>query len=86
MSQLLLNSSFLSVPINEAIPDIEDLKSTLKEVIDYLKSEEEKDYFKKALKVLSEDNLNVMIIGDYNTSGITGVNTEDNSKWHNLIL
>lgn len=73
-------------PTKIVIPDIDSYKGIIKENI----HSNEKDpvavrFFKKALKTLSKQNIEILQLSDFSTKGITGINKKGSSRWQNLI-
>lgn len=48
-------------------------------------SEKEKDFFQYANKLLEKDQVSVLRISDFNTTGLTGSKQEKDTPWHDLI-
>lgn len=42
-------------------------------------------FFEDALRVLKEEKIRCLRISDYNTTGLTGINSESSSPWNNLV-
>lgn len=50
-----------------------------------LKGNRTKQFYEKAIKILTSKNIKMLRISDFNTTGLTGVEKEDNSNWHYLV-
>ena len=73
-------------PTEDVIPRIEDYKKIINENIDSNKEDSEaRGFFKKALKTLDKQNLQILQLSDYSTEGITDINKKTSSRWRNLI-
>ncbi len=70
----------------ESVPGVAKLKDTLKRCSDYWKSDKKaRAFFDKAVKLLSEKTIPVLRIGDYNTTGVLGSDTDRSGNWYNLV-
>ncbi len=43
------------------------------------------EFFKNALKIMEEDEISVLRVSDFNTTGLTGSNQEYGTAWYNLV-
>lgn len=71
--------------------DIAELKRVCKEERDfwdfYLKEDKKAvEFFDNGLRVLNSSSIRCMRISDFNTTGLTGVNSEKSSPWNNLVI
>jgi len=77
----------LDIPISDAIPDLNFFKETLDLCLQYNRDRRQADainFFSNAKDLLTKDTISVLVISDYNTKGLNGIN-EQNSRWDNLI-
>lgn len=72
----------------EEIPGFEQLLGTIESCYKFWKelgNEKSYHFFENALKCLSNKYINIMVISDYNTTGLVGSEMELNTPWHNLV-
>ena len=82
----IVRFKLISVPIDEAIPEKDNFENIIRENIESNRGDG-KIFFKKALSILKQKYIDIMIISDENTKGVTGINTnKDYTRWDNLIL
>ncbi len=69
------------------IPDIEGLKTTLERCAEYWGSYQQKarEFFERAAKLASAKKITILRVGDFNTTGVLGSDTEREKNWYNLI-
>lgn len=69
----------------QQIPGVAQFNTILHQCLEYCKDiNKTKKFFEKALKAIDADNIPVLKISDYNTTGLTGSDTEHVSDWHKL--
>lgn len=69
------------------LPEIESFKQAAKSCLEKankLDSEKERDFFKRALDVLENENINILSIQDFNTTGVYGP-CEEGKPFHALV-
>lgn len=72
----------------EEIPGLNDIIENINNCIDYwrdYKSSKTVAALEKMLKEINRDNIVCLRISDYNTTGLKGISTNENSPWNNLI-
>jgi hypothetical protein len=68
------------------IPDRQTLIDTLEAARDFSVGQERAgDFYDKALELLSEPTLEVLRIGDYNTTGLDGQDNDSRGGWYRLV-
>jgi hypothetical protein len=75
----------IKVPTVDVIPNIDEYREILEECIKANSDDRAQTFFKNALKTIDKKNINVLIMSDYATGGVTGIDSEENSNWYNLI-
>lgn len=71
---------------SDKIPGKDELLEILKACRDYRKTPEKaKEAFERGIEVLSKPFVQMLKISDYNTTGLRGVFSDENSDWHNLV-
>lgn len=74
--------------LNEEVPGFEQLFGTMEKCLCFWKelgNEKTYHFFENAIKCLQNKYVNVMVISDYNTTGLVGSEKELNTPWHNLV-
>src|ERR1035437_112173 len=68
------------------IPDMDALKATLARCAEYWSHDKKaKDFFRRAEMISKQDKITALRVGDYNTTGVLGSDTERSKNWYNLI-
>jgi hypothetical protein len=70
------------------IPGFDSLRSTLvscSESESISKSPREREFFEEALRLAAQNEISVLKISDYGTTGLTGTDLERNSRWVALV-
>lgn len=70
------------------VPKFSVLNDALKSCFDFWNEQNSKktvDFFKKALGVANSNQISVLRISDFNTTGLTGSDKEFNTPWQNLV-
>lgn len=71
---------------NSDIPQISEYKTIFSRCYDYWeKNEKAKAFFTTALKMLQQEQIPVLKISDYNTTGLTGAQLDRGGHFHSLI-
>lgn len=85
-SPVLVKFEALDLSRND-IPDIDYLKTTFARCAEYWSHDKKaKDFFQKAEAICAQEKISVLRIGDYNTTGVLGSDTDRSKNWYNLIL
>lgn len=88
-NSLPVKVSFKLNEINsEDFPDIAGFRRTLERCLTYsreIENEAAKAFYKNALAIVNKEKMNLLVIGDYNTSGITGSERSKGGNWYSLI-
>jgi hypothetical protein len=70
----------------EQIPGMDDLKDTLERCADYWKNHEKAHgFFQQAAKLAAQKKLSALKVGDFNTTGVAGTDSDRTEDWYNLI-
>jgi hypothetical protein len=70
----------------DEIPDMDGLKATLARCAEYWSHDKKaKEFFRRAETISKQDKVTALRIGDYNTTGVLGSDTERSKNWYNLI-
>lgn len=85
---VVLSFKAISLPIND-YPELVGLRETIDECKDYWKNRDDikcERFFDEAKRKISEDNVDLLIISDYNTLGASGakIPKREKSKWRAL--
>jgi len=68
------------------VPDMNALKTTFARCAEYWSHDKKaKEFFQRAEKLASKEKITCLRIGDYNTTGVLGSDTERSKNWYNLI-
>jgi hypothetical protein len=68
------------------IPGFEDLRKTLKACLErWGDKEKEKEFFEEAISMAAKDEIPVLRIGDYGTTGLTGNDVDEKGRWLALV-
>src|SRR5581483_7492180 len=68
------------------IPDMDALKTTLSRCGEYWSHDKKaKEFFRRAQTLAGKDKITALQIGDFNTTGVLGSDTERSKDWYNLI-
>jgi len=68
------------------IPGFESLRTTLDSCLErWGTKEKEKEFFEKAVEIASQDDIPVLRISDYGTTGLTGDDTDETGRWFALV-
>ena len=67
------------------IPDLETYKKHLEWIKNHSVDDEAKEGAGEALSTLARSKVRVLKIGDYNTKGASGSDSEENSNWYRLV-
>jgi hypothetical protein len=68
------------------IPDVDSLRATLARCAEYWSHDNKaKEFFRRAETHAGTDKIMALRIGDYNTTGVLGSDTERSKNWYNLI-
>lgn len=70
---------------NKSIPDIKGMKNTLESCKKSDESEKAQNIIEDALKILDNEEIYVLEISDYNTTGLKGANSREKSDFKNLV-
>lgn len=71
---------------NKDIPDVDYLNATLSRCSEYWKHDKKAlEFFTRAKGLCSQDEITALRIGDYNTTGVLGSDSERAKNWYNLI-
>lgn len=77
----------------DEIPDVESLKNVFRQLMSEEKDDKYYHFYENALVELEQENLPILKISDYGTTGLTGVNNSSKSQiedwetdWESLIL
>jgi hypothetical protein len=82
---VLVKFELLQLNRNE-IPDMDGLKATLARCAEYWNHDKKaKDFFGRAETNSKQDKITGLRIGDSNTTGVLGSDTERSKNWYNLI-
>lgn len=77
--------NLIQVPSSN-LPCIDELKRVLKACRDFWQSNKKtRDYFEGALAKLNGNNIPVLKVSDYGTTGLTGGDAERQGKWYCLV-
>jgi len=78
---------FEKIELNRTdIPDIDALKATFSRCAEYWSHDKKaSSFFKEAEKIAKGSKVTALRIGDYNTSGVVGGDTDRQKNWYNLI-
>jgi hypothetical protein len=78
---------FEVLQLNRAeIPDMDCLKATLARCAEYWSHDKKaKEFFGRAEALSKQGKITVLRIGDYNTTGVLGSDTERSKNWYSLI-
>jgi hypothetical protein len=69
-----------------SIPDFKNLAATFVRCADYWKGvQKTKEFFERAQKLARAKTVTALRIGDFNTRGVTGTDTERTDCWYSLI-
>ena len=81
----------IHVPVNN-LPGLIDLKDHLEACHDYVKVDEvegkekkAQQFFKKAIELLQSETIPCLLIRDFNTTGLTGLDEDRGGRWHSLV-
>jgi hypothetical protein len=79
--------TFKMLEVNrEDIPDIKNYERVLRSCYSFWKKDETAaDFFKNAIKLIQEKNINILKVSDFNTTGLTGDDDNIESSWYNLV-
>jgi len=70
----------------QEIPDMDGLKATLARCAEYWSHDKKaKEFFRRAETISKQDKITALRIGDSNTTGVLGSDTERSKNWYNLI-
>jgi hypothetical protein len=70
----------------ESLPGRDELRETLQKCAQYWKSDKRaKAFFDNATEILKARALPILRIGDYNTTGVLGTDTDRTGNWYNLV-
>jgi hypothetical protein len=70
----------------DEIPDMDSLANTLARCAEYWSHDKKaKEFFLRAQKMSRQDKITALCIGDYNTTGVLGSDTQRSRNWYNLI-
>ena len=73
-----------NIPKNE-FPELDYFKKTLKKCLDYWDEiEKAEKFFENSIEVINQEEIPVLKIGDYNTTGLTGSKGSEKSRWFSL--
>jgi hypothetical protein len=76
----------LLVLSRDEIPDMDGLTATLARCAEYWSHDKKaKEFFRQAETISKQDKVKALRIGDYNTTGVLGSDTERSKNWYNLI-
>lgn len=68
------------------IPAFDQLRDALKRCLDkWHDKEKEREFFRQAVDLAATDEITVLKISDYGTTGLTGSDTEDRGRWAALV-
>jgi len=68
------------------IPDIKSLKATFARCAEYWDHQKKaREFFERAVQIAGGRKIMALRIGDYNTTGVLGTDTERSKDWYNLI-
>jgi hypothetical protein len=68
------------------IPGMDYLQSTFKACADYWKEDEKaRSFFESAAKLASKPQLAALRVGDFNTTGVSGTDSDRKNNWYHLI-
>lgn len=85
-NDLPVKVSFKLLKLNKKnIPDVEGMKDTLESCKKSDESEKAQNTIDDALKILNNEEICVLEISDYNTTGLKGANSEKKSDFKNLV-
>ena len=79
--------SFELLTLNRSeIPDIQGLKGTLERCVEYWqKQPKARKFFEAATGLASSKTITALRVGDFNTTGVRGSDTNRDENWYNLI-
>jgi hypothetical protein len=70
----------------DEIPDMDGLKATLARCAEYWSHDKKaKEFFRRAETISKQAKITALRIGDFNTTGVLGSDTERSKNWYNLI-
>lgn len=73
------------IPISD-IPDARRLVDALQRCAEYwARNKKAREFFERTLKLLRKNAIPALKVGDYNTTGICGSDTDREKDWYNLI-
>jgi hypothetical protein len=75
----------IKVPLVDAIPDVEQYRQILEECKKANSDDKAQYFFKNALKTINKKEIRILMMSDYATGGVTGIEVEEKSNWYNLI-
>jgi len=68
------------------IPDMDGLKATFARCAEYWSHDKKaKEFFQRAEEISKQQKITALCIGDSNTTGVLGSDTERSKNWYNLI-
>src|ERR1039457_2105435 len=68
------------------IPDIKGLRATFQRCAEYwVNQPKAKDFFENAEAIATAKTITALRVGDYNTTGVMGSDTDHNKNWYHLI-
>jgi hypothetical protein len=79
----------LDIPVDE-IPAFQELRAVLTTCAAHFRSlgkskQKESDFFSQAVEVASHENVPVLKISDFGTTGLTGSDTDEKGRWFALV-
>jgi hypothetical protein len=71
----------------DEIPDIDGLQRTFARCADYWKKTDKRasEFFKRAERLAKADEITMLQLGDYNTTGVIGSDSDREKNWYSLI-
>jgi hypothetical protein len=72
----------------DEIPDLKGLKTTFDRCAEYWEGTHQKrakEFFEEAANLVSAKTITALRVGDYNTTGVRGSDTDKRKHWYNLI-
>ncbi len=70
------------------VPGADELKNRIRlclELARVKKKQKAEVHFSRALKAISADEIDILRVRDFNTTGLTGDDDDDDGKWHRLV-
>lgn len=79
-----LQFELMQIPVND-IPCMDQLQNAIKKSYDFIQDPKGKKFFKRALESMTKNNLSVLKISDYGTTGLLGDDDDRNGGWYGLV-